>query len=199
MKKIFNYLYLCLLDSSVRFNLGVLLGMILNMLYIVFNFVLGILYGNVWFITVGAYYMLIVVLRYMLMENTDDTAEYVPKLVSRLLLLVAIPMTGIIVYTILTDYRAVMPRRIVPILVFYAVFSAIRATLGLFLEKRDGQNRKSMHLIRLSLASVSLFNFQVAYLNYLTINVFIKTGINLTAGAFVTFSVIALAAYLSKI
>ncbi len=197
MKNVFRYVVLCLSDSEVRFNLGVLLGMILNILYIAFNFILGILYGNVWLITVAAYYMLIVVLRYMLInEDTED--KCMSRLVAKLLLIVAVPMTGIIAYTVLTDYRGLMPRRIVPILVFYAVISLFRAIFGLFISKRDSQNRKSMHLVRLSLALVSLFNFQAALFNYIALEYTKKIIINLTTGTAVTLSVLALSAYLAR-
>ncbi len=199
MKRFFSYVALCFSDSSVRFNLGMLFGMILNILYIAFNFVLGILYGNVWLITVGAYYMLIVVLRYMLIDDTSPDNSRVPRLVSRLLLIVAIPMTGIIVYTVLTDYRGLLPRRIVPVLVLYAALSLIRALFGIFFSKHREKGEKSLHLIRLSLALVSIFNFQVAYLNYLWVDYSLKSLINLITGAAVTTSLLALSSHLRKI
>ena len=197
MKKIFGYLMLCFSDSELRFNLGVLLGMILNILYITFNFVLGILYGNVWLITVAAYYMLIVVLRYMLINEVAED-KYTSRLVSMLLSFVAIPMTGIIVYTVLTDYQGLMPRRVFPILVFYAVISLVRAVFALFVSREERRHRRSMHLVRLSLAFLSLFNFQVAYLGYLPIENTDKIIINFTTGAAVTISVLALSVYLSR-
>ena len=197
MKKFFRYVMLCFSNSEVRFNLGVLLGMILNILYISFNFVLGILYGNAWLITVAAYYMLIVILRYMLI-NEDGEDRYTSRLVAALLSFVAIPMTGIIVYTVLTDYRPLMPRRIFPILVFYAVISLARAFFGLFVSRVESRHKRSMHLVRLSLAFLSLFNFQVAYLGYLPIEGTEKIVINFTTGAAVTVSVLALSVYLSR-
>ena len=61
-------------NSAVRFNVGVLLGLILNAGYIVFNLVLGIMSGNVWYISVSAYYSLVVMLRYMLLDSSGENA-----------------------------------------------------------------------------------------------------------------------------
>lgn len=196
MNKFMQYVSIYIKNEQIRFNVAILLGLIFNACYIVFNLVLGILYGNAWFVTVAAYYMLIAVLRYMLIESGGserEVAEY-SKTVASLMLILSVPMTGMIIYTVLTNTSHSTPRITLPVFAGYAFFSIFRAIFGLIANKKENASfRKGAHTIRLSLALLSLFNLQTSLLSFIGVNETLAIALNFTTGGAVSISVFAIA------
>lgn len=195
MSNFVRYVSLYIKEPGVRFNVAILLGLILNGCYIVFNLVLGIIYGNVWYITVAAYYMLIAALRYLLIGGGEDGCRYdTSKTVAALMLAVALPMTGMIIYTVITNSRSAPPRVTLPFFFAYALISILRAAKGLFSSKREKREaRRSAHAIRLSVALLSLFNLQTSLFSYFDISGNISTALNFITGGAASISVLLLA------
>ncbi len=195
MSNFIRYVSLYIKEPGVRFNVAILLGLILNGCYIVFNLVLGIVYGNIWYITVAAYYMLIAVLRYLLIDGGEGgCSDEGAKTVSSLMLVVALPMTGMIIYTVITNNRSALPSVTLPFFLVYAIVSILRAAKGLFVSKREnGRSRRVAHAIRLSLALLSLFNLQTSLFSYFDISGNISTAINFITGGAASISVLLLA------
>ena len=195
MSNFIRYVSLYIKEPGVRFNVAILLGLILNGCYIVFNLVLGIVYGNIWYITVAAYYMLIAVLRYLLIDGGEGgCSDEGAKTVSSLMLVVALPMTGMIIYTVITNNRSALPSVTLPFFFAYAIISIFRAVKGLFASKKEtGESRRVAHAIRLSLALLSLFNLQTSLFSYFDISGNISTAINFITGGAASISVLLLA------
>ena len=59
----------------------------------------------VWYISVSAYYALVVILRYLLIGATGGVARISAKTVGELILLLILPMSGIIAYTVFFIYK----------------------------------------------------------------------------------------------
>ena len=182
-------------NSDVRFNVGVLFGLVLNVGYIVFNLVLGIMSENVWYISVSAYYTLIVVLRYMLIgDSGENTGQIYAKTVGTLITVLFLPMTGIIIYTVLTDRFLLSQRAPIVVFALYAAFGIMRALYGiLFSKRKEAAAYRMAHFIRLSLALISLFNFQISLISMLSINRRIALTLNFITGGSVSFSMLLLA------
>ncbi len=182
-------------NSEVRFNVGVLIGLILNAAYVVFNIVFGIMYGNVWYISVSAYYTLIVILRYMLIGIPDENMGQISaKTVGMLIMILFFPMSGIIMYTVLTNARHATARAPVVIFALYAAFGILRALYGIFLSKRkESVAYRTAQLIRLSLALISLFNFQTSLFSMLGTNSRLALTLNFITGGAVSVSMLVLA------
>ena len=196
MKKIISYLSLLISDSKIRFNVGILFGLVLNSFYIVYNLIYGIKYGNVWFITVSAYYTLIVGLRYFSIgRETVGANASAERTLGILVLSLSFPMTGMIIYTVITNSARTFPKSSLPVFAGYAIFSILRAVFGLLASERESKvPRRMAHLIRLSLALMSLFNLQTSLFTYLGVKRVIALTLNFITGGAVSLSMLALAA-----
>ena len=182
-------------NSAVRFNVGILFGFLLNAAYIVFSLVLGIMHGNVWYISVSAYYTLVVALRYLLIGASEEEGGTISaSTVSTLILILFLPMSGIIFYSVITGAAYLSGRA--PIVVFglYAVIGILRAIYGLLISKsRKSSVYRIAQLIRLSLALISLFNFQTSLFSMLDFGAHLALFLNFLMGGAVSFSMLVLA------
>lgn len=182
-------------NPRVRFNVGVLGGLLLNAGYIVFNLVYGIVSENVWNISVSAYYTLIVSLRYMLIGMSGEkTGQISAKTLSELIMILFLPMSGIMIYTVLTDASRTNGRAPLTVFALYAALGIFRALYGIFLSgKKHVVTYRVAHMIRLSLAFISLFNFQTSLLSILSVRENLARTLNFITGGSVSLSMLALA------
>lgn len=194
MSKFIGFLSSYFENSETRFNVGTLFGLIFNASYIVFSLVFGIMNEAVWYISVSAYYALVVILRYMLIGSSGKAARISSKTVGELILLLILPMSGIIAYTVHFDISTVPHRAPVVLFGLYAAFGIIRALYGIFLSKnRRNSAYRTSYFIRLSLAFISLFNFQTSLLSMLDIQAEISRHLNFLTGGAVSVSMLLLA------
>jgi hypothetical protein len=61
-------------DVRLRVNVTLLLSLLWNTVYGVFQLCLGIYHGTFWFVSLGAYYVILAVMRYFLLSHTCDYA-----------------------------------------------------------------------------------------------------------------------------
>ena len=125
MNGIRYYLSIYAHDREARFNALTLLGIVANAIYIIFNLVIGILYGSVWQIAVTAYYLLVLMLRFFVIYD-GDVDGFSPQTVSFLLLFLCLPMTGMIIYAVIVGAVGPRPMLALPIFAIYAFFGIFR-------------------------------------------------------------------------
>ena len=197
MKKVISYLTVYLNDSSVRLNVGILLGLFLTSFYVVFNLILGIKHENVWFVTVAVYYMLVTLLRYFLIDGGTESekSENREGLLGSLMLILTAPMTGMIIYTVITGSARSYPSSTLPVFSIYAIFSIFRATHGILSSHKNKEKsaHRTLHLIRLSIALTSLFNLQTSLFAFLEINTPLTIALNFILGGAVSLSMLLVA------
>ena len=196
MKKLISYLAVYLKDSSVRLNAGIFFGLLWNLFYVVFNLILGIKQENVWLVAVAAYHMLLTVLRLFLLEGESGSKSNGKneELIGCLMLVLTVPMTGMIIYTVLRGTARSYPRATLPIFAVYAVFSIFRAAYGLLFSKKPLDLRaRTVYSIRLSIALSSLFNLQTSLFFFLKINTPLTAALNFLTGGAVSFSMLSIA------
>ena len=124
-------------NSAVRFNVGILLGLLLNFSYTVFSLIVGIVYEDAWYVSAAAYYTLVAVLRYLLIgASSERGGQITSQTVSILITILFVPMSGIIMYTVL-DERFRIPHR-APVVLFglYAAFAVLRALYGIIFSRK---------------------------------------------------------------
>jgi len=193
MKNILSYLSLYLSDSTVRFNVGVFFGLFLNSFYIVINVIWGIKYGNAWFVTVAAYYTVVAMLRYFIIDTGRDgrKEKNATELLGALILILSVPMTGMIIYTVLTGESNGYPNSSLPIFAAYAVFSVFRAVYGLLSRERNfSAMQRTLYAIRLSTAFMSVFNLLTSFFSFLGVRGRLPLTLNFLSGGAITASML---------
>lgn len=194
MKRIIRYTSVYLKNAAIRLNVAHLLGLVLNACYIVLNFVWGIIYGDAWFIAVGAYYFLIFSVRFLLIRGGDDESDEAARVAGFLMLVLGVPITGMIIYNVITNGARKYGRGTLPVFLIYTVYSVLRAVLGIKnSKKRKNPNHRALHTLRLSAALMSLFNFETSLLATVNIGDTLELFLNFSVGAAVSLSVFALA------
>jgi len=194
MNRFMRYLSIYLFDKSARFNAAILLGIVVNSLYVIVNLVMGILQESVWQITVAAYYLLIIILRYLIIED-EDTSEASALIVSRLLLIISAPMLGMIIYAVLIGESVSRPRMALPYFAVYAAVCIVRVVFGYLIPSWDSKSlRGVLRAMRLSIALMSIFNFQLSLLSVISVTKAVRLLLNFITGGAVALSIFALAA-----
>lgn len=203
MKRFVGYISEYFKNKALRFHVSIFAGLILNTCYIIFNLVSGIIYGNVWFITVAAYYTLAVSVRYLILgshrSDRDDIdfmieSARATKICGTLMLILGVPITGMIIYTVISN-RSYEYSAVVFILLFvYALFSVTRASLGIFSSKKKSSATRVAHLVRLSSALLSLFNLQTSVFSVLRVSDNVVIILNFITGGAVSLLVFWLSA-----
>ena len=127
-------------------------------------------------------------------EEYGEKAGETSDVLGILMLILSFPMTGMIIYTVITDSNGEYPRSSLPIFAAYAIFSICRAVYGLISSKKRGlPSRSNAHIIRLSLALMSLYNLQTSLLFFIGVGEKITLFSNFLTGGAVSLSMLALA------
>ena len=196
MKRFVRYFVVYFNNLAVRRNLGILVGLLFNFFYVIFNLILGIKQENVWFITVASYYMLVSVLRYFLLDGAGEGewCESREGLVGYLMLILSVPMTGMILYTVLTGSIRSYPIHSLPVIAAYALFGIFRSVHGLFfLQSPQKRRERLVYSVRLSLALTSLFNLQGSLFSFLSLENTVTLTLNFVLGGAVSLSMLFIA------
>ncbi len=185
-------------DSGARHRIINLFAFLLNICYIYFNLISGIIYENILSVTVSAYYIITVFVRYLIIgeAGASETSQMkeTAQIASYLLLVLAFPIAGIIFYTLATGKTKEYPIWILTILGVYSFFTVFRSVLGLKAAvKKTSITMRTAYSARLSAALMSLFNFQTSFLSAVLQNSQIEARLNLTLGIFISASVFSLA------
>ena len=170
MREIKRFVFIYSSDPTVRVNLSLSISLVTNFCYIVFNLVSGISYSSVWFVSAAAYYLLIVLARYIIIDASSEGELEIYKACKRvgsLILTMTIPVAGVIFYVSAIKSPAKYSRFILLILLCYSIYSLTRSVIGLFAGRgRGGAINRAASTIRFSAALMSLFNLQSAAIPY---------------------------------
>ncbi len=187
MSTFFEFIRGVVLSKDMRRRTINLFAFLFNLCYIFFNLASGIVYENILSVTVSAYYMVTVFVRYFILGDSVSITPY-------LLLILAFPITGIIIYTVLTGDAKKYPVWILAMLAVYSAATVIRSISGIASAGRAGDGeRRTMYSARLSAALMSLFNFQNSYISAISSDKGFARGVNLILGGIISASVFYLA------
>ena len=198
MKSIKGYISVVLKNKTVRFYVFVFLGLLTNFCYIILNLVSGIIYGNAWFITVAAYYTLILSVRYLILGNgcfgcdeCKSSQEDIKalKTCGMLMLILGVPITGMIIYTVISDKMYEYHPIVFISLLIYASFSILRAVLGIFTSTKKSGIANAFRYIKISSALMSLFNLQTSVFSAVRVGEGMAKIFNIITGGAVSLSV----------
>lgn len=196
MKKVLKILTAYIKDPKVRLSFSILSGLFLNGIYIVLNIVMGIIYKSERFITFSVFYLLLFSTRYLSFDYVTDEKKSAENemLIGILLPILAIPMSGMIIYSVKLGEKTAYPSFLVFPFALYFLYSLTRVVSGLILliRRKSGINF-SAYAVRLSALLFSLFNFQLSLLPILNISEEVAAVMNRVTGFSVSVLVSAIA------
>lgn len=189
-------LYLC--DPEIRLTLKLLFGLLLNLAYVAFNAVSGILYRSAWLITAAAYHTMLVAIHYIILrvgrgkrERREENRACVRGGI--LLLLVDFAVTAMILNTLFSGRTASYSALVVVTLFAFAVYNLISTAAALARKSEEERPaHRAAHTVRIVAALMSAFNLVTAILPKLSLDARAAMALQLICGVFVSVFVLAL-------
>lgn len=191
-------------DRSFRGEVGLYTGLTMNILYTAFRLVSGIIYGSVWFISLGVYYAVLAIARFYLIRSRkkkrgDVLGEYRSYVrTAWLLFLLDLPMCGMTVLMITTGAGFNYHGYVIYVSAGYTFYTAIIAGVNIYKYRKLGspvlQASKNISLIT---ALMSVLGLQTAMMSEFSQNEENFTLImNAVTGGVVVFSCMGVAIYM---
>ncbi len=190
MKMPIKYIKLYLFDKKARENVFILFGMIFTGFYVIFNLIAGIFYQSAWFVAVGVYHSLMLILRYSVIDvNSDTDTGEESRFAGRLMLVVSLSMGAMIGYTVISQRTVSYSPVVLIILATYTAYTLIRSVYAVFIKKGyKSHNRRIFNKIRLTSGLLSLFNLQISILSCVGVSLTLARALNFLTGAVATLS-----------
>ena len=188
-------LILSILESpSVRLDISLLFGLLMNIFYISVNLISAIKYKSSWSLAVTLYYTVLILMRLFLLsahrfkDSVGSDAERLLascRLVGRLLLVLDAMIGAVMVYTVangrVIDY---------PVYIFvgfgaFTVYSVTGSLVGIFRSlKSRAPHALAARNLTLAAALLSVFNLEYTLLVSLGVSRQIIVAVNTVVGAF---------------
>lgn len=159
-------------DKRYRRYLAIKIGFAIDALWAVTNLVLGVLQASVWFVTLGAYYLVFGIMRIVLLSHLKGEPEEHADSLRRMertcgiMLLVSIFVLSGIVTLVMKDMGGFVYNEILiyamTTFAFYSLISSIVSYAKL--RKRDDMIALMNNRVNLAIALVSIFAVEIAML-----------------------------------
>lgn len=159
--------------SIVRYNkqkrlmLFTLLSLLINIIYALYNGVLGIVYGSFWFVTMFAYYLLLSVMRFGAVicsrkkSKNKGSQKFVVRFTGIMLVLLSLVLAGVNYY-VSQKNTAVKQDKIIMISIAAFTFYKVTVAIVNFVKtsKRNVLLEKTVRNISVADALVSVYSLQ---------------------------------------
>ncbi|MBE6535056.1 MAG: hypothetical protein E7677_00325 [Ruminococcaceae bacterium] len=137
-----------------------LLGLLFNVAFGAYNVVFGIITHSWWLLTVGIYYAILSIVRFVVLK-TKGSGSFITKFTGVMLMLLSMPLVGTVILAVVRDRGMVMHEIV---MIAMAVYSFTKITLAIInlIKSRKSTSEKLITLRNVSLADacVSIFALQ---------------------------------------
>lgn len=185
-------------NKSFRVNISLFVSLILNLIYLIFNFVSGIKYKSLPFIAVSVYYALHICIRYIILNLSDKEGGNKKELAAckkgGILLLVAdVLITPMLIFGAFSQNAGSYGALVIVFLSSYAAYTLISASVGIVASARENiPVRRAAYSVRFSSGAVSLFNLVSALSRSSLGNELLSESLNIVLGATVSLFILYL-------
>lgn len=168
--KLQKHFSLLLKNPTLRINISLFFGMIINSLYIAGNLASALLYKNIWSATLTAYHSLFLTIRFYLLSarrisGRELEAKPICFRVGIILLFLDLAATAMMVYTVRSGSLAEYSGIVLLGFLAYTVYSLTSSVLGM---RRFANDNQPLHFavknMTLTAALMSVFNLQYSVL-----------------------------------
>ena len=187
---------------AFRGNVSLYSGMMVNFLYVVFRFFVGVRYASVWFITIAIYYLILGLIRLSLILSYNNrkvkTELHCYRRTGWLLFTLNIPLGGMILLMVLTGSGYSYPRYVIYLSALYAFYTVILSVINVVKFRKLGSPILSAaKILNFVVAIISLLGLQTAMISQFSSNTESSHKImNAITGGGVWFAVILIAVYM---
>lgn len=137
-----------------------LLGLLFNVAFGAYNVVFGIFTHSWWLLTVGIYYAILSIVRFVVLK-TKGSGSFITKFTGVMLMLLSLPLVGTVILAVVRDRGMVMHEIV---MIAMAVYSFTKITLAIIniIKSRKSASARLITLRNVSLADacVSIFALQ---------------------------------------
>lgn len=137
-----------------------LLGLLFNVAFGAYNVVFGIITHSWWLLTVGIYYAILSIVRFVVLK-TKGSGSFITKFTGVMLMLLSLPLVGTVILAVVRDRGMVMHEIV---MIAMAVYSFTKITLAIIniIKSRKSASARLITLRNVSLADacVSIFALQ---------------------------------------
>lgn len=189
-------------DLAFRGNISIFQGMAVNYFYVVFRIIAGIRYVSVWFISMAVYYLVLACLRTYLVvgyhRRTPIRECRCYRTTALFLFLLNIPMGGMIVLMVRTNYGFSYPGYVIYLSALYTFYMMVTAVINLVKFRRLGSPILSAaKVLNFIAAMMSILGLQTAMISRFSENgEGFRKMMNAITGGFVYGIVILIAVYM---
>ena len=188
-----------LFSRSFRITVSLALSLILNLAYLVFNMISGIVYRSPGLIGVSVYYALLLSIRYIILSRHDVGKSIHSELCACrkggiILLATNALITVMLLCSALSETERDYSVLVLAVLLCHAIFTFIRAGIGIYLGKRDREPiHRAAYSVRIASSAMSFFNLASVAVSKFVTSFEIAEILKLLFCAAVSFTVLFLA------
>lgn len=159
------------LNHKFRVRISLALGILLNLAYLVFNLISGIIYRSASFLTVAIYYSLLISIRYLILSPGEKPKSREAEILACkkggiLLFITDVLISLMIFYSAFFSDTKGYSGAVFSVLALHAVYSVIIGIFGVVKGRRDNiPTHRAAYSVRIASASVSFFNLGSALIN----------------------------------
>lgn len=163
-------------DKQYRGEIMIYIGLLMNLIYVIFRMTTAYIYQSVWFLSIGFYYFVLCLVRFHLLRKVKKTLNnkkqlYTYKMTGYLIILLNIAMLGMIIQMMVGNKSYIYPGYIIYVSALYTFYDFINAIINIITYKKfNNPILSASKLLNLTGAMMSVYTLQTAMLSQFSIN-----------------------------
>lgn len=163
-------------DKQYRGEIMIYIGLLMNLIYVIFRMTTAYIYQSVWFLSIGFYYFVLCLVRFHLLRKVKKTLNnkkqlYTYKMTGYLIILLNITMLRMIIQMMVGHKIYIYPGYIIYVSALYTFYDFINAIINIITYKKfNNPILSASKLLNLTGAMMSVYTLQTAMLSQFSIN-----------------------------
>ena len=145
------------MDRSLKFAVA---SLVFNIAFAVYNFVMGLVTGSWWLLTLGSYYLVLSIVRFAVLRSKAKE-RFITRFTGWMLILLSIPLVGTVILSVVRDRGHELHMIVMIAMAAYAFTKITLATIKLIKARRStSATIITLRNISFAEAFVSIFALQ---------------------------------------
>lgn len=168
-----RFIHRCLTDAAYKTHISLYFSLGINLIYAGMKLVSGVVFQSVWFGTLGVYYLLLAIMRFLLLYRADSNSfgekqrselkKY--RVCGIILMIMNIALGGVVALVVHKNEGFVYAGYLIYIMAIYAFYTVITAVRNVIVYRRyNSPVMSAAKVVNLAAALVSLLSLETAML-----------------------------------